>query len=67
MYNFQTIVPPSTNAASLNNGELTPSVAVAFSRTPQGTSDASAEEKITLLGTNAVSTATKSDDTDPSS
>lgn len=67
---MQTTVQPSTisaNAASLNNGEPTQPVAVAFSRTPQGTSDASAEEKITLLGTNTLSAATKSDASDPSS
>ncbi|XP_060843585.1 unextended protein isoform X1 [Rhopalosiphum padi] len=66
----QTTVQPSTisaNAASLNNGEPIQPVAVAFSRTPQGNSDASAEEKITLLGTNTLSAATKSDATDPSS
>ncbi|XP_025407316.1 metal transporter CNNM4 isoform X1 [Sipha flava] len=67
----QTILPPSTTsnnaAASLNNGELNPSIAVSYSRTPQGTSDASAEEKITLLGTNASSAAAKPDATNPSS
>lgn len=67
---MQTAVQPPTiaaNTASLNNGEPTQPVAVAFSRTPQGTSDASAEEKITLLGTNMLSSATKLDATDPSS
>jgi len=67
---LQTTVQPTTisaNAASLNNGEPTQPVAVAFSRTPHGTSDASAEEKITLLSTNLLSAATKSDASDPSS
>ena len=67
---MQTTVQPSSisaNAASLINGEPTQPVAVAFSRTPQGTSDASAEEKITLLGTNMLSAAKKPDATDPSS
>jgi len=67
---LQTTVQPSTisaNATSVNSEEPTQPVAVAFSRTPQGTSDASAEEKITLLGTNTLAAATKSDATDPSS
>lgn len=75
-----TAAPPpsavSANAASLNNGELAQPTAVAYSRTPQDPSDASAEEKITLLGTNtlsasaaaAASAASKSSDAaDPSS
>lgn len=71
VYDFQPTVPPQpttipANVAPLNNGELTQSVA--FSRTPQGNSDASAEEKITLLGTANTSATAKSDsNTEPTS
>lgn len=66
MYHFQAAPSTASNnaATSLNNGEINPSVS--YSRTPQGTSDATAEETITLLGAK-TSAGPKPDATDPAS